>query len=163
MSTGGSGRVSSWIKRSCFDRQVGLCEWCKLSTYYVSFALHSTTINTKVGENTENYKETYNCSQPSNNQIYYCFLKAIVGTKDGISSQNIHSQGKTWVCFLHTDNMVQLSYEGTPCIYKCGATLLLAGCVYLSKPSLVDPHSSLVDRRKLPVWLISFIKSSLCL
>ena len=51
------GRVSSRIKRSHFDdRQLGLCVWWKLSTYILSFALHSTTINTKVGENTEKYK-----------------------------------------------------------------------------------------------------------
>ena len=39
------------------------------------------------------------------------------------------------VCFFHTDNiMVQLSYEGTPRMYKCGATLLLADPAILLCP-----------------------------
>ena len=43
-------------------------------------------------------------------------------------------KGKLGSVFFHTDNMVQLSYEGTPCVYKCGATLLLADPAILLSP-----------------------------
>ena len=84
------GSLPEWKKVTLIDKWVSACD----ENFLHSFAFYSKTINTKVWENTEKYMESYNCFQPSNNQIYYCFLKAIVGTKDAISSQKIHCQGK---------------------------------------------------------------------
>ena len=133
-------------KVTLIDKWVYACD----ENFLHSFAFHSKTINIKVGENTEKYKETYNCSQPSNNQIYYCFLKAIVGTKDAISSQKIHCQGKLGSVFPYRQHGATPLRRHTVYVQMwCNASI--GWPCYLTEPSLVDPHSSLADRRKLPV------------